>query len=73
MHTGSSYDPDSLRQEFDLLMTRAGITVASDAYVQMLMEYAQLRAEMDMIHGLAQAHAGILDLHHLITEGRVEE
>ena len=58
--------------EFDILMQRAGIAVKPEWREQMMLEFSQLRADMDVIHELANAFSGHIDVRQTIVTGRVE-
>jgi hypothetical protein len=67
-----SHDPAQLAAEFDILIARAGLRIPAQHRGPMLVEFAQLRAEMDRVHALVNA-AAPADMHLPITEGRAEE
>jgi hypothetical protein len=66
-----AYDPARLVAEFDLLIARAGLRIPAGHRGPMLVEFAQLRAEMDRVHRRVNA-APLVNLLLPITEGRVE-
>ena len=68
--------PESLvvsAAEFESLLDRAGLKIKPEWREQMLIEYAQLRMNMDVIHELADTCAGTVNIRQPITYGRIEE
>ncbi len=59
--------------EFDALMERAGLRIKPEWRRQMLVEYGQLRMNMNVIHQLANTCHETLNIWQPITFGRTEE
>lgn len=61
-----------LADDFDRLIEREQLSLKSEWREQMLVEYAQLRMNMDVIHELANSSDRRVDPQVPITYGRVE-
>ncbi|WP_107677930.1 hypothetical protein [Agrobacterium sp. LAD9] len=59
--------------ELDALLERAGLKIRPEWQPQMLIEYAQLRMNMNVIHELANSCPDPVNIRQPITFGRVEE
>ena len=68
-----TYTPESLAGEFSFLMQRAKLDLDEGWREQMLVEFAQMREELDTIHAFANRASGPVDLRQVITFGRVEK
>jgi hypothetical protein len=51
------YAPEALAAEFDMFMTRAGLTVSAERRAQVLPSYAELREQVDLLRGPRTAAA----------------
>ena len=58
--------------DFDALMRRAGLEIKPEWRARMLVEYAQLRMNVAVLHDLANRCPATLNLHQPITSGRIE-
>jgi hypothetical protein len=54
---GLTHNPDTLEQEFDALVTRAGLTIPADRRATMLKCYADVRGWADIIRQHRRAPA----------------
>lgn len=58
--------------ELDALLERAGLEIRPEWRPQMLIEYAQLRMNMNIIHELANSSPDPVNIRQCITFGRTE-
>lgn len=58
--------------ELDALLERAGLEIRAEWRPQMLIEYAQLRMNMNVVHDLANSSPDPVNIRQSITFGRIE-
>lgn len=51
------HEPEMLAVEFDMLMSRAGLTVPTERRNQVLVAYAELRDQLELLRGPRTAAA----------------